>query len=396
MNEQRCLVELNGAQERLSAVDGRLSAARAVHSAAVAHSESIINARAATRKEAEDLVRNATKGLVDLNQSLETLQQALASEENSLAEPVADIEATSKRVEQSRAARAEAFARVGVSRNAHTAASTAARNLSSEIATLTSALEASGISENASGTELLDKVKLAASRAVAAMALRDKAAELEVLVDARATSAAFDSIRVRIEADEAIISEAEKVRATISPWVKYFEAVSKLLSGQQALATAHFTTEYGPRTATIQRRLRPVYGFDDISVTSKDSTIEIHVSRNGQQLRPTDFFSQSQVQTLVLGLFLTACSSQSWSGFSSVLMDDPVSHFDDLNTYALLDLISGLQSSPEGMRQFVISTCDEKLLQLARQKFRYLGDAAKFYRFQAIGRDGPLVSELPL
>jgi hypothetical protein len=44
------------------------------------------------------------------------------------------------------------------------------------------------------------------------------------------------------------------------------------------------------------------------------------------------------------------------------MMDDPVTHFDDLNTYALLDLILGLQGSPEGERQFIISTFDEKLL----------------------------------
>jgi exonuclease SbcC len=77
------------------------------------------------------------------------------------------------------------------------------------------------------------------------------------------------------------------------------------------------------------------------------------------------------------------------------MMDDPVSHFDDLNTYALLDLISGLQSSPEGNKQFVISTCDEKLLQLARQTFRHLGDAAKFHSFSAIGANGPKVAEIP-
>lgn len=77
------------------------------------------------------------------------------------------------------------------------------------------------------------------------------------------------------------------------------------------------------------------------------------------------------------------------------MMDDPVTHFDDLNTYALLDLISGLQNSPDGSKQFVISTCDEKLLQLARQKFRHLGDAAKFYSFSAIGANGPKVAEIP-
>jgi exonuclease SbcC len=77
------------------------------------------------------------------------------------------------------------------------------------------------------------------------------------------------------------------------------------------------------------------------------------------------------------------------------MLDDPVTHFDDMNTYALLDLLSGLLRSQDGERQFVISTCDEKLLQLARQKFRHLGPSAKFYRFSAIGADGPMVSEIP-
>lgn len=147
----------------------------------------------------------------------------------------------------------------------------------------------------------------------------------------------------------------------------------KLLRTQQALATDHFITEYGPRTAVIQQRLRPVYGFGEVEVSSKDSAIGIRVHRKGETLRPMDFFSQSQVQTLVLGLFLTACSSQTPSGFSSIMMDDPVTHFDDRNTYALLDLILRWQSSPEGEWQFVISTCDEKLLQLARYKFRHMG-----------------------
>jgi DNA repair protein SbcC/Rad50 len=60
-----------------------------------------------------------------------------------------------------------------------------------------------------------------------------------------------------------------------------------------------------------------------------------------------------------------------------------------------MDLILGLQGSPEGERQFVISTCDEKLLQLARQKFKHMGTAAKFYRFSAIGAEGPMVTAIP-
>ncbi|MBU1556730.1 MAG: hypothetical protein KJ998_18235 [Gammaproteobacteria bacterium] len=201
-------------------------------------------------------------------------------------------------------------------------------------------------------------------------------------------------MRERIEVNEKLVEQADYRALKVKPWITYFEDITKLLGSQQAIATKHFITEYGPRTAVIQQRLRPVYGFGEIEVASRDSAISVRVQRKGEILKPTDYFSQSQIQTLVLGLFLTACSSQTWSGFSSIMMDDPVTHFDDLNTYALLDLILGLQSSPEGARQFVISTCDEKLLQLARQKFKHMGAAAKFYRFSAVGASGPMVDEI--
>jgi hypothetical protein len=83
-----------------------------------------------------------------------------------------------------------------------------------------------------------------------------------------------------------------------------------------------------------------------------------------------------------------------WSGLSPVFLDDPVTHFDDLNTYAFLDLIVGLLESDIGRRQFIISTCDEKFLQLSQQKFRYLGKGAKFYHFSAISAEGPVVTEI--
>jgi exonuclease SbcC len=242
---------------------------------------------------------------------------------------------------------------------------------------------------------LRQRILEATERETIALSLRDRVADLEVAVDTAATSAAFQNMRDRILASTKLVEQADERARKVEPWLTYFEDVTKLLSAQQAAATKDFINQYGPMTAVIQQRLRPVYGFGEIEVSSKDSAIGIRVHRKGKELRPTDYFSQSQVQTLVLGLFLTACSSQTWSGFSSIMMDDPVTHFDDLNMYALLDLISGLQSSPEGERQFIISTCDEKLLQLARQKFRHMGAAAKFYRFSAIGAEGPMVNEIP-
>jgi exonuclease SbcC len=226
------------------------------------------------------------------------------------------------------------------------------------------------------------------------LSLRDSASSLELAMDTATTSAALTQMRQNVRNKEKVVLAATQTRDQHLPWVKYFIDLERLVSSQQSDAIASFTREYGPRTSVIQRRLRSVYGFDEVEIRSRDSEISVRVKRHGEELRPTDYFSQSQQQTLFLGLFLTACISQTWSAFSPVFLDDPVTHFDDLNTYAFLDLIVGLLEPTRWSRQFVISTCDEKLLQLARQKFRHLGDRAKFYRFASISEDGPSVEEV--
>ena len=224
--------------------------------------------------------------------------------------------------------------------------------------------------------------------------LRDSAVSLELAIDTATTAAALRYQRQVIRQKERAIERAKQAVQLHQPWLKYFDQLSDLVSSQQHEAIANFTREYGPRTSVIQRRLRAVYGFDEIDIRSYESTIRVRVKRAGEELRPTDYFSQSQQQTLLLGLFLTACISQTWSALPAVFFDDPVTHFDDLNTYAFLDLILGLLDSESEPRQFIISTCDEKILHLARQKFRHLGKDARFYAFSAIDAGGPAVKEL--
>jgi exonuclease SbcC len=226
-------------------------------------------------------------------------------------------------------------------------------------------------------------------------ALQGSVASIEVGLDAVTTAAAITRLRDSIADKEKVIGEKKVARDTRRPWREYFASIQKLVLNEQAAAIANFTRQYGPRTSVIQRRLRSVYGFEDIEIDSHAAEITVAVKRHGVELRPVDYFSQSQQQTLLLGLFLTACSGQNWSSFSPVFLDDPVTHFDDLNTYALLDLIVGLLKSDFGSRQFIISTCDEKLFQLARQKFRHLNEGARFYRFRAVGEDGPVVEDTP-
>ena len=347
----------------------------------------------AQRRSAE-LLAEAARGAVDIASGLQALSRAHRDTEEQRASTSSAAQSANEQVDGQKAAVAAGKAMVSAARTSHQQASQAWTALLASIQSVTASLTAAGFDSAVTEEELRLQIEVAAAREASAAGLRDRVAELEVAVDTAATSAAFQSLRERIQANQRLEEEATAHAQKLHSWVAYFTEVTKVLATQQAFATEHFITEYGPRTAVIQQRLRPVYGFGEVEVTSKDAAIGIRVHRKGEVLRPPDYFSQSQVQTLVLGLFLTACSSQTWSGFSSIMMDDPVTHFDDLNTYALLDLILGMQNSPEGERQFVISTCDEKLLQLARHKFRHMGAAAKFYRFQAIGAEGPMVSEI--
>ncbi|NYT60424.1 AAA family ATPase [Alcaligenaceae bacterium] len=394
-NELNAAEAVGSARQLLEAAETTLASDLASYQALDKQRQITESALSDAQRRLTELLNQANRGSINLANGLQVFTDAeRTAEEQRVAISVA-AQSANEQADRQKAVQAAAKAAVTAARTSHQQANQDWTVHQARIRSVLSELAAAKFDSAVSPEELHQQVEVATAREVSALGLRDRTAELEVAVDTAATSAAFENIRKRILANEATIQNATSRARKVQPWVGYFTEIKKLLSTQQALATDHFITEYGPRTAVIQQRLRPVYGFGEIEVSSKDSAIGIRVRRKGETLRPTDFFSQSQVQTLILGLFLTACSSQTWSGFSSIMMDDPVTHFDDLNTYALLDLILGLQSSPEGERQFVISTCDEKLLQLARHKFRHMGAAAKFYRFQAIGAEGPMVSEIP-
>ena len=232
-----------------------------------------------------------------------------------------------------------------------------------------------GINEGAGEGEVSRHIELLEKKHHSLDALIKTIVGAEQVVDAATTKAAFSRLQARVRQRRAALVDMAARRESYVWWFDYFEELQGLLSSEQNKAVSGFTEVYGPRTSAIQRRLRAVYGFDDIEIRSEESKISVRVSRQGTWLRPTDYFSQSQQQTLLLGLFLTAAVSQTWSTMAPVFLDDPVTHFDDLNTYAFLDLIDGLLNDQEtGGRQFVISTCDERLLRLARQKFAYLND----------------------
>jgi exonuclease SbcC len=269
-----------------------------------------------------------------------------------------------------------------------------ASTLQRRLTEIAARLQQGNLAPGATEAMVLERVARESRNQAALLELIDAATAVEVALDTVSTAAAFSRLHQGVVTKENAIATARERGERLQPWSKYFESLLSLVVGQQNQATDEFTRGYGPRTSVIQKRLRSVYGFDEVEIRSHDSRIQVRVKRGSEELRPTDYFSQSQQQTLLLGLFLTACLSQTWSSLSPILLDDPVTHFDDLNTYAFLDLVVGLVESDPGRHQFVISTCDDRFLQLARQKFRHLADRSTFYKFTAIGPEGPTVEQI--
>lgn len=187
----------------------------------------------------------------------------------------------------------------------------------------------------------------------------------------------------------------EKEQDQLNAWLSYFEHIRKELESLQDQALKEYTVKYGPLASTIQRRLRLVYGFGDIALNPEKGGIAVRVERKGEtNIRPTDYFSESQVRIVMLSLFLSAALTQTWSSFAPVLLDDPIGHFDDLNAYSFCDLITNLIVGHDSQHQIIISTCEDRLFRLMRQKFSKMNCRILFYVFESIGESGPKIKML--
>jgi exonuclease SbcC len=221
--------------------------------------------------------------------------------------------------------------------------------------------------------------------------LRSRVIDFEIALDAAQTQAALAKMEDEVGALRKSEGEVTAKINELSSWQKYFDDIRDALSKLQQTLLSDYVVKYGPLASKIQQRLRPVYGFGELNLRAEEGGIVVTVERNGVQLPPSDYFSESQLQIVMLSLFLSAVLTQTWSSFGLILLDDPVTHFDDLNEYALLDVIRGLVDSAGIRRQFIISTCEERLYRLMRQRFSKIKTDVAFYEFQSIGERGPVV-----
>lgn len=235
---------------------------------------------------------------------------------------------------------------------------------------------------------------LAADRVNSLQTIRGRCIALEQTVDAAQRSGRLADLQVRAELlasqREMLIEETSR-KSKIRTW---FSSVRDVLDRQSSTAIADHVNAFGPLASVIQKRLRSVYGFGDVSLLPKGNEIRVEVAWQSKRLKPVDYFSDSQKQILMLSLFLASRLTQTWSGFAPILMDDPVTHFDDLNAFGFVELIRGIVCTSPGKRQFFISTCEDRLFDLMRRKFADVQREARFYKFEAVGCDGPVVRQL--
>jgi exonuclease SbcC len=232
------------------------------------------------------------------------------------------------------------------------------------------------------------------AQCVELVAALDKIHFLETAIDAGTRSIRVSELKQRIAAATNVINKCADQIGRNKKGHEIFGSLRGLMDGERGNAVSRYISTYGPLASILQGRLRSVYGFGDIRLLEHSGDVHVEVCRYDTWKKPTDYFSHSQIQILMLSLFLAGRLTQTWSGFAPILLDDPVTHFDDLNAYSLVELIRGLVEDQPGSRQFIISTCEDRLFSLLQSKLAYLKNRAIFYHFTSIGSAGPVVKRV--
>jgi exonuclease SbcC len=227
-------------------------------------------------------------------------------------------------------------------------------------------------------------------------AIRAGAAKVRMVVEAlqaRALRQRLVETRQQLERAGAESGEHEEQLGRVRAAATVSKSIEGLLKRERQSAIERHIGAYGPVITMIQQRLRSVYGFGEVQLEAHGAEARVRVEWRSKSVHvpPTDFFSDSQKQILMLSIFMAGALRQNWSGFAPVLLDDPVTHFDDLNSYAFVELIRGMVATAPHRWQFVVSTCEQRLFDLMKRKFSRLSAGAIFYEFLGMTAKGPII-----
>ena len=202
-----------------------------------------------------------------------------------------------------------------------------------------------------------------------------------------------------------IESESKKLKAQndllkeIKRWQGFYSQIQEIADNIRKKSIRDYIGTFGAGASSIQKKLRAIRGFGELHLIPKDDAISIEIenqfflTEREEMLLPNEYLSSAQMQIISLSIFLSAAISQTWSNFSTILLDDPVQHFDDLNCHNFSDLIRNLIEDKEKKCQFIISTCDELFFNILRSKLPK--DKVISYKFDGADEvKGPIFSRI--
>gem|GEM_PF-3239548 len=185
----------------------------------------------------------------------------------------------------------------------------------------------------------------------------------------------------------------------LSRWVDKLTRLMRLTVEKQKEQERNYFKMYSPAANLVYSRLNAHPLFNQIILKISENELKVlaqsskgkqSTSEKINQISPTQFFSEAQLNIAALSIFLATALHQKWSGFSTIIIDDPVQNMDDFNVYAFLDLIRGLIMNGH---QFILTTCNRDLYKLMLLKFRALSETSghrfKAYRLKGIYAEGP-------
>lgn len=202
---------------------------------------------------------------------------------------------------------------------------------------------------------------------------------------------AEDNVKRRVETD---LCEESRLRE----WVSHIEGLEASVVKQQIDVVSTHLKHLEPTTQQLYNRLNPHPIFGKIRIRVDEKTRELDVEAEASvacerlcdiAVSPLAFFSNAQINSLAITVFLAGALRQQWSGFNTIVIDDPVQQMDEMNVCAFLDLIRGLSNQ----RQFIIFTCNRDFYLLALEKLDCL-NKSKQGTFRAYRLEGIAPAEL--
>ncbi|NVM23390.1 MAG: SMC family ATPase, partial [Desulfobacterales bacterium] len=181
-------------------------------------------------------------------------------------------------------------------------------------------------------------------------------------------------------------------------WMSHVEGLEAEVIRRQVDVVGIHLERLEPTMQRLYHRMNahPIFGKVRIRVNDKTREFDVEAEASVAHewlgdiaVSPSVFFSDAQMNSLAITVFLAGALQQRWSGFNTILIDDPVQQMDEMNVCAFLDLIRGLSRQ----QQFIIFTCSRDFYMLALDKLVCL-NKSKQGSFLAYRLEGIVPAEL--